>query len=299
MCRFYGHVRLYCREQRGATGENCLAKARVGLDYGRAACLVSTERRVNSINRRLTIPSKTGRLHCALVIAVTLASCGGRQDSEATGSGGTGTERTQSSGPACDPIRPECGMRSIGVPPTMASGGSGGSSGSTKLINWGVAAAGTSGSSEPSTAPIVACDEAARSYCITDCFLELSPSDLSTCVDGNWTCRAGYFLASSCPADACRVALDRCCDGITGVSSQRICGDDGYRPPCPEGTRATLNWFCIPDALAISDCMTLNGKICSGPETNCSSFERMGADCSCNSFDGSETRWHCFSYIGP
>jgi hypothetical protein len=102
--------------------------------------------------------------------------------------------------------------------------------------------------------------------CINDCFTDLKSYGEAICSNGAWYCLKGK-LASSCPPRSCAITPDACCDHITGKRILNACGTDGYRPTCPDTTQETDKDFCVPDSISSSsDCGSLNGQSCIGPE---------------------------------
>jgi hypothetical protein len=154
-----------------------------------------------------------------------------------------------------------------------ASGGASGAGGSNLTISSGgvqaaggaigqsgtLASGGTSG-----TAP---CAELASDHCVAKCLTEYALVDNALCTNGAWSCRSGYVLASSCPAGACGVTPDACCDLTTGSVTKNSCATNGFRAPCPDGNMETYqsqSW-CIPKPLAGVNCSSLDRQPCSEP----------------------------------
>jgi len=145
------------------------------------------------------------------------------------------------------------------------------------------------------------CDgEVGAFYCVTDCLNPFSTIDTSSCSDGLWICPSGYIPVSACPADGCGVTSDFCCDPVTGMEPARACDDAGYRQDCPEGTRPAGPYDCIPEALGITDCISLaqEPEACASPAVSCQSQDPTQVVCTCSAQDGGIGLWNCTAWSG-
>jgi hypothetical protein len=128
-------------------------------------------------------------------------------------------------------------------------------------------------------------------------------SDTAMCTNGAWGCRPGYVLASSCPARACRITRQACCDLITGLVTENPCAKDGYRSACPDGSmEASLSQtWCVPRSLQQVTCISLDRQPCSGPAVGCSDMSMAFVTCEClrPDADASAGTWRCSAHIGP
>ena len=147
------------------------------------------------------------------------------------------------------------------------------------------------------------CDAMGQPVCVANCTDEFVLLESALCQGGQWTCPLGYVNSTTCPANACAVSPDACCDPVTGELTINPCpSKGGIRPSCPSSTYPSDPYFCIPPALGVADCSGLNGRACSGEVYQCTSFASVGANCLCLTFTDSDAgagRWHCSIYIGP
>jgi hypothetical protein len=147
------------------------------------------------------------------------------------------------------------------------------------------------------------CAQLGHDFCVSGCFEEHSLSVDATCNGGAWSCRPGYVLASSCPARACGVTPDACCDLMTGMVRRNLCTTDGYRDTCPDGCAETnyANAFCVPKTLGDIPCISLDRQPCTGPVEGCRDMSSGLVTCDCigAAADSSVGTWYCSSYVGP
>jgi hypothetical protein len=208
-----------------------------------------------------------------------------------------------------------------GMPATGGMVSMGGSGRTSSTVPWqggaigtggelvgGDAAGGASssvGASNGGTSGTDACATLPYDSCVANCLQALGAFGLPTCISGAWKCPSGYVLASSCPAQACAVTADACCDRTTGLVTQNPCTSDGYREACPPGSSQTYQGeaWCIPQTLAISGfkCASLDGQPCSGTALGCSDMSGGFVNCSCSiaHADGAVGSWACTYFIGP
>ena len=220
-----------------------------------------------------------------LTHVILLSSCGGKSDNgsanDAYGTGGTTNGRLQASG-----------GRHVGA--TATDAGAAQSVGGTTLnVTAG-------GSTAQSSTSILSCDQASTPSCVENCFIDYPLIDNAICAGGKWSCGSGYILSTTCPESSCAVTQDSCCDPTTGNQIAQRCGTDGYRPACPTGMRPSGDWYCVPDALGVGDCATLDGQTCSEPAVHCVSMVGLGTSCSCFiTSDAGVGMWQCAYYAGP
>jgi hypothetical protein len=148
------------------------------------------------------------------------------------------------------------------------------------------------------------CPEVGHEYCVETCFADHALSDDPWCSKGAWVCRSGWVLASTCPAQACRVTPSSCCDSTTGLVSENPCARDGYRAPCPDGNIETYSFpsaWCVPQGLGVAGCASLRGQPCTGPAVGCSDMSGGSVTCWCGQYgtDASTGIWDCSFFLGP
>ena len=155
-----------------------------------------------------------------------------------------------------------------------------------------------SGGGDGSASP---CDAMGQFRCVSNCIDEFVLHGDAVCQGGLWICPRGYVKATTCPADACAITEDACCDPVTGDLTTNPCPNTGgLRPSCPDGTYPSDHWFCIPPVLGVGDCVGLDGLACSGEVHQCTSFSSVGANCSCfTDSDAGAGNWQCSLYVGP
>ena len=114
--------------------------------------------------------------------------------------------------------------------------------------------------------------------CVSSCGVEYpGQTALTECVNGAWRCPDGMVAAHSCPPGSCTLFDFRCCDPVSGARTFAPCEADGLRHACPVGTNRSTNGACIPDALGVSSCQTLDDAPCSTVGMRCSD----GVVCTC------------------
>src|SRR6478609_3121003 len=100
------------------------------------------------------------------------------------------------------------GRAHAGASSRGGAGGMSGSAGGADAAGVAGATAGVSGTAPEDDS----CPKPNYDYCIPSCFEEVSVSATTVCKNGVWACDPGYMLASICPAQACRVTQDACCN---------------------------------------------------------------------------------------
>ncbi|HYQ04038.1 MAG TPA: hypothetical protein VER96_35435 [Polyangiaceae bacterium] len=182
-------------------------------------------------------------------------------------------------------------------------GGDGGMSGSADAGGMAGAAGATAGVSGMAPEDD-SCPKPNYDYCIPSCFEASSFSDTTVCMNGVWACNPGYMLASRCPAQACRVTQDACCNSTTGVIKANPCGPDGLRAVCPDDGGATSTYphgsLCVPQSLTGQKCISLDKQPCAGPAYYCFDSDPGFVKCTCSGIatDSGRGEWNCSAFIG-
>jgi hypothetical protein len=118
------------------------------------------------------------------------------------------------------------------------------------------------------------------------------------CIDDQWACDASGVFLNTCAEGTCAIAHGLCCNVVSGEYYERSCLNDGYRQTCSMGARTEISRQCIPDALELSDCASLENAPCEAPLTSC--MDVTGRTCTCVHPDADMTSgtWHCAQTAG-
>jgi hypothetical protein len=145
------------------------------------------------------------------------------------------------------------------------------------------------------------CDALDYPVCVSNCISENALHDSAKCQGSQWVCPSGFVDSTTCPAGACAITNNACCDPVTGDLTMNPCpNQEGIRPTCPNGTLPSDRGWCIPLALGVGDCSGLEGKPCPGDVHQCTSMAPAGAACSCFIVtDAGAGNWSCSYFIGP
>jgi hypothetical protein len=205
-----------------------------------------------------------GRRWTSVTVALpTIAiACGGSAQSE---QGGTGGPVTTSGSPA---------TTKGNATATTSAGGAGGTSNTSSTTGG-------------------AC--AAQGFC-ADCSTGRRLQTI--CLDDGMSCPAGLSLDEDCPEGSCGATLDYCCNTTTGSLQENVCGEDGYRESCPDGSEPAREFGCRPEALPTADCWSLNGLACSGPAQHCRDQSFAEVTCECVDLGEEDGQvWDCTSWF--
>lgn len=218
-----------------------------------------------------------------VVFQVALGAGAGCSEGLRAGTGGSGGVRATGGASGAD-----------------AGGAAGGTSGAGAAVG-GSRSGGASGAG--GTAGTQVCAKPSADYCVESCYKVPTLSDEASCSNGILSCRAGWVLASSCPERACRTTPDACCDRSTGLVSENLCAETGYRAPCPDGTVETYfsSPWCVPKGIASETCAPLDGQPCAEPAVACRDMRGGRVTCTCSQYgtDASSGTWYCSVFIGP
>jgi hypothetical protein len=162
---------------------------------------------------------------------------------------------------------------------------------------------GSAGNASSGKSGTESCATLEHDHCVTDCFDARAFVDNALCTRGAWSCPPGYVLASSCPALACGVTRDACCNLTTGLVTENACDKNGYRSACPEDSMEVYAWqpWCVPKSLERVPCRSLHEQPCTGPALACGEVGGGYVSCRCEGLgaDASVGTWYCSVFLGP
>jgi len=180
-----------------------------------------------------------------------------------------------------------CSLSNTSYPAASGTGGT------TDLVGPG-GAAGQGGAASGEPADASPCGHL-FAVCASWCGVDALAGDggaafsLQICGPDGSMCPGDLVDIGTCPRNSCARQRTWCCDPASGDTTLGACQADGTRG-CPLGAAGSSYLQCVPPALGISTCFTLDRQPCTGDVHAC---HDVGADCSCQSVEGSGMIWVC------